>query len=98
MITTEEAFFEERVHRIFETLERTLLAKYESYGPSAIADCPLGPVASVQTRIWDKVSRLNHLLAGASSNQESLEDTAKDLANYSVILMLLLRKQWPGVK
>lgn len=99
MISTEEAFFSERVHRIFEALEFTLLKKHADYGPGNIAEAPGGALNGLRVRIHDKTARINHLLSGsAAPKYEPLEDSFADLACYAVIAMLVLRKQWPGVK
>ena len=48
-------------------------------------------------RIWDKVQRLKQLVWNAKElkvSDESIEDTLKDLANYSIIQVILRRGQW----
>lgn len=91
--------FPERVEKVFEQLERTLLSKHRDYGPDNIALAPGGPLTGLRVRIHDKVARINHLaLSGQKPQHESLEDSFLDLANYAVIAVLVLRRQWPGVK
>jgi hypothetical protein len=43
----------------------------------------------------DKSARINHLIDNnASPQHESLEDSFKDMANYAIIGLLVLRGQW----
>jgi hypothetical protein len=45
----------------------------------------------------DKLSRINHLVDnGATPENESLRDSFLDLANYSVIAMMVLDGKWPS--
>ena len=48
-------------------------------------------------RIDDKLSRINQLLNNhtAKVNDESIEDTLKDLATYSIMLLMFLKKTAP---
>jgi len=49
----------------------------------------------VAVRLTDKVARLRNLLRpGKVPNNESLRDTAVDIANYGLILMMLLDSEW----
>jgi hypothetical protein len=44
----------------------------------------------------DKLSRINHLIdSGATPENESLRDSFLDLANYSIIAMMVLDDKWP---
>lgn len=48
-------------------------------------------------RIWDKVQRLKQLVWNSKElkvKDESIEDTLMDLANYSIIQVILRRGQW----
>jgi hypothetical protein len=43
----------------------------------------------------DKLARINNLVDSKSEPEhESLEDSFKDMANYAIIGMLLLRDKW----
>jgi len=43
----------------------------------------------------DKLARINNLVDNSRNPQhESLEDSFKDMANYSIISLLVLRQQW----
>jgi hypothetical protein len=46
--------------------------------------------------MWDKFARINHLIdSGATPENESLKDSFLDMANYAIIAMLVLDKEWP---
>jgi hypothetical protein len=73
-----------------------LLKKHKDYGPRNIADAPGGPINGLRVRIHDKVARINNLI-DTGSNQpeyESMEDSFKDLANYAIIALLVMRGKW----
>jgi hypothetical protein len=43
----------------------------------------------------DKLARINNLFdSGARPEHESLEDSFKDMANYAIIGLLVLRGKW----
>jgi hypothetical protein len=50
--------------------------------------------------MWDKLARINNLVDKGIYNPqyESLEDSFKDLANYAIIGLLVLRQQWDSEK
>jgi hypothetical protein len=84
------------LNRVVAELVALLLKKHADYGPSNIADAPGGPLNGLRVRMCDKMARLNHLIeSGADPQNESLEDSFKDLANYAIIALLVGRKQWP---
>jgi hypothetical protein len=83
------------VSLIFTELEDLLLSKHKDYGPKNISQSPGGPLNGLRVRLWDKLARLNNLTDNNSLPQhESLEDTFKDMANYAVIGLLVLRDKW----
>ena len=87
--------FREALDKTFFELETLLLSKHEDYGPKNISDSPGGPLNGLRGRMHDKLARLNNLVdSGADPKHESLEDTFKDMANYAVIGLLVLRGQW----
>jgi hypothetical protein len=46
--------------------------------------------------MWDKIARINHLIDnGGEAQHEPLEDSYKDLANYAIIALMVLRGKWP---
>ncbi len=72
-----------------------LLSKHEDYGPKNISQSPGGPLNGLRVRMHDKLARINNLVdKGGSPNHESLEDSFKDMANYAIIGLLVLRGQW----
>jgi hypothetical protein len=88
--------FEEDVRIIYDELMSVLLKKHKDYGPRNIADAPGGALNGLRVRIHDKLARINNLI-DTGSNQpeyESLEDSFKDMANYAIIGMLVLRGKW----
>lgn len=90
-------YFNEAVAKVYDQLEQVLLSKHKDYGPGNIANAPGGPLYGLRVRIHDKVERINHLLdKGVGPENESLEDSFLDLANYAAIAVLVLRKQWPA--
>ena len=80
---------------VFE-LSQLLISKHLDYGPKNIAGSPGGPLNGLRVRMWDKIARINHLIdSGADAKNESLEDSYKDLANYAIIGLMVLREKWP---
>ena len=77
---------------------KLLILKHEAYGPKNISNAPGGPENGLRVRMWDKMSRLNHILENpkVNTNDESLEDTLKDLLNYCTIFLMVRRNQWPA--
>lgn len=89
--------FEESVHDIFQELEVLLLQKHHDYGPRNISQSPGGPLNGIRVRMWDKFARINHLLDSKSeAKNEPLADSFKDMANYSIIALLVERGAWPS--
>lgn len=92
--------FEEDVRIIYDELMSVLLAKHRDYGPKNIADAPGGALNGLRVRIHDKIARINNLYeymedtGGFQPQYESIEDSFKDLANYAIIALLVLRDKW----
>lgn len=85
--------------RIYDEAEELLLSKQDDYGPDNIAKSPFGSLFGLLVRMHDKQARaVNLVSSGAEANHESLEDTFIDMLNYSVIAILCIRGEWPGVK
>ena len=82
---------------ILDKAGNLLLKKHEAYGPTNISQAPGGPENGLRVRMHDKMARLNHILDNPSVdvNDESLEDTLKDLLNYCAIFIMVRRNQWP---
>ena len=88
--------FEEDVRITYDELMSILLKKHRDYGPRNIADAPGGALNGLRVRIHDKLARINNLVDKGSTQPEyeSLEDSFLDLANYSIIALLVLRDKW----
>ena len=87
--------FEVSLANTFNELEELLLSKHKDYGPKNIADAPGGAVNGLRVRMHDKLARINNLVdSGKNPEHESLEDSFKDMANYAVIGLLVLRGDW----
>lgn len=88
--------FEKSVSSKFDEAEKLLIKKHRDYGPSNIAGAPGGAINGLRVRMHDKLARINHLIdSGATPENESLRDSFLDLANYSIIAMMVLDKEWP---
>lgn len=88
--------FVKDVGETFDELEQLLIRKHIDYGPTNISLSPGGPINGLRVRIHDKTARINNLIdKGIEQPQyESLEDSFKDLANYAIIALLVLRDKW----
>lgn len=87
--------FEDDVRIVYDELMSVLLAKHRDYGPRNIADAPGGALNGLRVRIHDKVARINNLIdKSREPKYESIEDSFKDLANYAIIALLVLRDKW----
>ena len=87
--------FEAEVKKIFDEAYILLLRKHNDYGPKNIADAPGGAINGLRVRMHDKLARINNLVDSKKSPEhESLEDSFKDMANYAIIGLLVLRDKW----
>jgi hypothetical protein len=87
--------FKRDVEDIFNELKDLLLSKHIDYGPKNISESPGGPVNGLRVRMHDKLARINNLVdQGGKPQHESLEDSFKDMANYAIIGLLVLRDKW----
>ena len=95
-----ESRFVSDVTLIYTELENLLLSKHEDYGPSNIANAPGGALNGLRVRMHDKLARINNIYEymedtkGFQPQHESLEDSFKDMANYAIIGLLVLRGKW----
>ncbi len=88
--------FRKIAHKHYQFAEDVLVKKQNDYGPTNISRSPGGPLNGLRVRIHDKVSRINHLIdSGVDPENESLKDSFLDLANYSIIAMMVLDGKWP---
>lgn len=91
----EPSKFELDVWETYDELAELLLTKHKDYGPKNISDSPGGPINGLRVRMHDKLARINNLIdSGATPEHESLEDSFKDMANYAIIGLLVLRGNW----
>jgi hypothetical protein len=94
---TSSADFAFDVASTFQELADLLLSKHDDYGPTNISRSPGGPINGLRVRMWDKFARINNLVdSGKGPQHESLEDSFKDMANYAIIGLLVLRGKWPN--
>ena len=90
-----EVHLETHMAGIVKELGDLLLSKHRDYGPKNISLAPGGAVNGLRVRMHDKLARINNLVdSGADPQHESLEDSFKDMANYAIIGLLVLRGQW----
>ena len=88
--------FRKVAHKHYQFGEDVLVKKQSDYGPTNISRSPGGPLNGLRVRIHDKISRINNLIdSGATPENESLKDSFLDLANYSIIAMMVLDGDWP---
>ena len=91
--------FKADVEVTFNELRDLLLSKHVDYGPKNISESPGGPINGLRVRMHDKLARINNLVdKGGNPQHESLEDSFKDMANYAIIGLLVLRKKWDSDK
>ena len=94
-----EVRFAEVTYVYTDGLAELLIKKQKDYGPKNISDSPGGPLNGLRVRMFDKLARINNLLeTGATPENESLRDSFMDIANYAIIAMMVLDKQWEGVE
>jgi hypothetical protein len=90
-----ELHLETHLSNTVNELSELLLSKHKDYGPKNISQAPGGAINGLRVRMHDKLARINNLIdSGANPEHESLEDSFKDMANYAIIGLLVLRKQW----
>ena len=90
-----EVHLEAHLSSTVKELSELLLSKHKDYGPKNISQAPGGPINGLRVRMHDKLARISNLVdSGADPQHESLEDSFKDMANYAIIGLLVLRGQW----
>lgn len=95
MSITRELHLETHLDNTVNELTELLVSKHRDYGPKNISLAPGGAVNGLRVRMHDKLARINNLVdSGADPEHESLEDSFKDMANYAIIGLLVLRGQW----
>jgi len=87
--------FEYHVGKTYQELQDLLMSKHKDYGPKNISEAPGGAINGLRVRMHDKLARINNLVDnGKDPEHESLEDSFKDMANYAIIGLLVLRGEW----
>lgn len=94
-VTIPTTDFERSVRSIFRELEELLLSKHKDYGPLNISASPGGAINGLRVRMHDKLARINNLYdKNAAPEHEPLDDSFKDMANYAIIGLMVLRGKW----
>lgn len=87
--------FSRSLSRKFNEAQILLEKKHRDYGPKNISDSPGGALNGLRVRMHDKLARINHLYdSGATPENESLRDSFVDLANYSIIALMVIDNEW----
>jgi len=87
--------FEEDAQKIYDELLAILVKKQIDYGPLNVWNAPGGATNGLMVRMSDKIERLKNLIyKQIKPNNESLEDSFVDLANYAVIALMVQRGVW----
>jgi len=87
-------YFKEACEIIARECVDLLIAKQKDYGPGNIN--AFGEYG-VLVRVNDKVERLKHLLSPSGENapnNESIDDSWRDLTNYPIIAQMVRRGWW----
>ena len=94
-VIARELHLEVNLANVTKELSQLLISKHKDYGPKNISQAPGGAINGLRVRMHDKLARINNLIdSGASPEHESLEDSFKDMANYAIIGLLVLRGKW----
>jgi hypothetical protein len=92
---TEILQFEEDAQKIYDELLALLVRKQIDYGPLNVWNAPGGATNGLMVRISDKIERLKNLIyKQIKPNNESLEDSFVDIANYAIIALMVQRGVW----
>jgi hypothetical protein len=93
---TNWAEFELNVRDTMLELGDLLIKKHRDYGAKNISNSPYGATQGLVVRMWDKIARIVNLTkqGNTTAENEPLEDSFKDIANYGIIGLLVLRGKW----
>ena len=87
--------FDEDAQKIYDELLAILVKKQIDYGPFNIWNAPGGATNGLMVRMSDKLERLKNLIyKNVKPNNESLEDSFVDIANYAIIALMVQRGVW----
>lgn len=78
---------------VTKELLETYIKKNTDYGDSFNVALDITGPAGVVPRLLDKTLRINQLTSATALVEESLEDSALDLANYAIMYVMWLRQQ-----
>lgn len=88
------ATFDDAARHLAQEMADLIISKQNDYGKDNILESPAGPEVGLLVRMWDKFARLKNLITNNKKpNNETLDDTLIDIANYA-ILMMMIRKGW----
>lgn len=87
---------EEAYKKIVEEALALAKKKNADYSGSKIDNIGLTGSNGIAVRLLDKVSRIYNLTSGATPEvkTESIQDTAIDIVNYAVFLLMIERGEW----
>jgi len=82
---------------VYEMLSDVLVSKQLDYGPGNINNAPGGAMNGILVRMNDKMERLKNLMyhSEGEPQNESIDDSLIDIANYAVIAMMVRNGSWP---
>ena len=87
--------FKDDASPIYNELFNILVSKQEDYGPLNIWNAPGGATNGLMVRMSDKLERLKNLIYNSiEPNNEALEDSFVDIANYAIIALMVERGIW----
>ena len=87
--------FKDDASHIYNELFEILAKKQVDYGPLNIWNAPGGATNGLMVRMSDKLERLKNLIyKNVKPNNESLEDSFVDIANYAIIALMVQRGVW----
>lgn len=81
----------EEMKKICKELEELLIKKNKVYGDQNVVK--MGKLG-VLTRIEEKIERLRHMIKNNIEDEESREDSWKDVAGFGIIGAMLERGKW----
>lgn len=87
--------FNESANKIGQEVAELVISKQKDYGPKNILNCPVGVYTGILVRMYDKFARLNNLLDNNKGpNNETIEDTWKDIMGYALIGLMIQRGEF----
>jgi hypothetical protein len=82
--------FDDAVYQLANDLADMVISKQKDYGTENILGAPGGADNGILIRLWDKISRLKNLItSGKDAQNESVEDTYKDIAGYALVALMV---------